>query len=307
MQDERPSEETLKQAGENAIIEHLTKHLHYGDDVVAGPGDDCAVIQQSEDRFQLLKTDSVIEQVHFLPNSDPEKIGWKAAARVVSDFAAMGGGQPQNALITLISPGDRRLDWARNIYRGLERCAQQFEFSIVGGETSQSPAEAPIAIITVAMSGEIENKRCVFRSGARIGDAIYVTGRLGGSISGKPLQFIPRLREAGWLTRQFSGAIHAMMDLSDGLAKDLPRLATASKVGFRIDRDQIPCNEHCTVEQALRDGEDYELLFTADPDANLETDWKNEFPDLPLTQIGRITDSSESENLTGGWDPFEKD
>lgn len=307
MQDERPTKGSLGEIGEDAIVEHLTSGLQLGPEVVVGPGDDCAVVKADKDHYQLLKTDSVIEQVHFLPDADPELVGWKAAARVVSDFAAMGGGQPEHALVTLIMPADRPLKWASELYIGIHRCAERFGFSVVGGETSRSPLDAPITTISVAMSGTIKTENCLLRSGAQVGDAIFVTGKLGGSISGKHLRFIPRIQEANWLTDHHGSSIHSMMDLSDGLAKDLPRLAKLSNVGFKIDRDQLPRNKHCTAEQALGDGEDYELLFTANSDVELQTDWERQFPDLPLTQVGTILPREDSDSLAGGWDPFAKD
>ena len=139
MQDELPGKKTLGEVGEDAIVDHLTKDLVHGADVVAGAGDDCAVIEATEGHYRLLKTDSVIEKVHFLPEAEPGLIGRKAAARVVSDFAAMGGGKPQHAMITLIAPTDRELGWVSAIYGGIERCAREFAFSIVGGETSRPP------------------------------------------------------------------------------------------------------------------------------------------------------------------------
>jgi len=259
---------------------------------LTGPGDDCAVVEHPAGRWGLLKTDCVIEGVHFLPEADPERVGWKAAARVVSDFAAMGGGQPEHALVTLLAPKDRAVTWAEGVYRGIRRCAERFGFGLAGGETSLSP----VTVISIAMTGSIKPERCVRRSAAQVGDAICVTGRLGGSIAGKHFDFVPRVEEARWLAA--NAEIHAMMDLSDGLAKDLPRLARASGVGFQVDAAALPLNEGCGAEQALRDGEDYELLFTL---PSVPENWPFE---IPLTRIGSIVPRAESESLEGGWDPF---
>ena len=127
------------------------------------------------------------------------------------------------------------------------------------------------------------------RGGGGAGDFLYVTGRLGGSLAGRHLDFIPRLAEARWLTEKFR--ICAMMDISDGLVADLPRLAKASGCGFEIAKEKIPRNRGCTVAQALGDGEDFELLFAVRPaDAQrLEAQWCTKFPRLPLTQIGVLT------------------
>ena len=156
--------------------------------------------------------------------------------------------------------------------------------------------------MNVALTGSVERTRCVLRSGARPGDVLYVTGRLGGSRAGKHLDFIPRLAEARWLVQNFR--LHAMMDLSDGLAADLPRLARASRCGFTLDESLIPITPGCTVQQALSDGEDFELLFTLAPRdaAGIETKWRRTFGKLPLTQIGRVTQHSTLPSTSSG--PF---
>ena len=122
-----------------------------------------------------------------------------------------------------------------------------------------------------------------------MGDALFVTGKLGGSIKRKHLNFIPRIAEARWLAANFR--IHAMMDLSDGLGADLPRLAAANRVGFEVEEKALPRNRGCSIAAAINDGEDYELLFALAPnDANsLQKKWRKKFPRLPLSCIGRFT------------------
>ena len=271
--------------GEDAVVAALTRGLPCGEDVRLGAGDDCAVIGGARDRmWQLLKTDCVVEDVHFLATEKPARIGWKALCRAVSDIAAMGGG-PRHALITIAVACDVKMAWLRGIYAGLRAAARRFGVSIVGGETSRSPGPA---FISIALTGEVERTRCVTRGGGKAGDVLFVTGRLGGSLAGKHLDFIPRIAEARWLTANFK--IRAMMDISDGLAADLPRLARASGCGFEICEETIPRNRGCTVAQALSDGEDFELLFAARPaDASrLEAQWRRKFPKLPLTKIGAL-------------------
>jgi len=124
---------------------------------------------------------------------------------------------------------------------------------------------------------------------------------LGGSINGKHLDFHPRLREATWLTKNFS--LTAMMDLSDGLAKDLPRLAKASGCGFTIEKESVPCSEDVSLQEALGDGEDYELLFTCEQGSKLLEKWTECFPGLRLTRIGELT-ADQEDSLVGGWDHF---
>ena len=272
--------------GEDAVVAAITRGLPLGGDVRCGAGDDCAVVGGPRDRvWQLLKTDCVVEGVHFLTEEKPARVGWKALCRAVSDVAAMGG-VPRHALITIAVARDVKLAWLRGLYAGLRKAARRFGVSIVGGETSRSPGPA---FVSVALTGEVERARCVTRSGGKAGDLLYVTGRLGGSLAAKHLDFVPRLAEARWLTEHFR--ICAMMDLSDGLAADLPRLAKASGCGFAISAESIPRNRGCTVAQALGDGEDFELLLAVRPHAaaRLEAGWRAQFPRLPLTQIGSLT------------------
>ena len=134
----------------------------------------------------------------------------------------------------------------------------------------------------------VEKNCWVSRGGGKTGDDIFVTGRLGGSLRGGHLNFVPRIEEARWLTRNFS--IHAMMDLSDGLGADLPRLARASRVDFDLDMEAVPRNRGCTAKQAFADGEDYELLFAiqSSKSARLQKRWRQKFPDLLLTRIGKL-------------------
>jgi thiamine-monophosphate kinase len=150
----------------------------------------------------------------------------------------------------------------------------------------------------------VERSRCVTRKGGRPGDLVYVTGTLGGSIGGKHLEFVPRVTEARWLTENFT--IHAMMDLSDGLGADLPRLARASKTGFEIFENQLPCSRGASTQEAISAGEDYELLFTLSPrdSETLEKSWRKKFPKLRLTRIGSLNSRASTLNLPRGHDHF---
>jgi thiamine-monophosphate kinase len=283
----------LSELGEDRLLAQLLPTFARNSSVVLGAGDDCAVVQgPGRDKLQLLKTDCIVEGIHFKAASSPALVGWKAMARPLSDFAAMSG-LPQFALITLIVPAERTLDWAKKIYRGLESAARAFNVSIVGGETSNIKGPA---VISVSLTGFVEKDRWVDRSGGKAKDDLFVTGRLGGSLRGRHLKFMPRIEEARWLTKHFS--IHAMMDLSDGLGADLPRLARASGVGFEVDENVLPRNRGCTVTQALNDGEDYELLFTVSPrdSPRLQKSWVRKFPHLLLTRIWRLNRKSEIGN-----------
>ncbi|MFN0125750.1 MAG: thiamine-phosphate kinase, partial [Verrucomicrobiales bacterium] len=280
---------TLREVGEDGLVARLTRGLPLGRDVVVGPGDDCAVLRVPGNRgvWQLLKTDVVVEGVHFTEDTPPAAVGWKAASRAVSDIAAMGG-RPTHAVVTAVAPGVTPASWMVAAYCGLVRCAKTYGFSLVGGETSGT-AVGGARLLNVAMLGEVERRHCVLRSGARVGNALFVTGKLGGSLaSGRHLRFRPRLAEAGWLVRNFRPT--ALMDLSDGLGRDLPRLAAASGVGWEIDTDLLPLHRGCSASHALMDGEDFELLFAMPSrrTTSLEAAWKQVFPEVPLTRIGTV-------------------
>lgn len=294
----------LRDLGEDALIARILRGFPGGDALQVGPGDDCAVVDPGKNRgpLRLLKTDAIVEGVHFLPDTPPEKVGWKAVARVLSDFAAMGG-KPEHLLVTVAVNPDRPVAWMDGLYRGIRRCLAKHGGILAGGETSRLPAGT---LISVAGEGSVDRKHLVLRSGGKPGDLVLVTGKLGGSITGKHLSFTPRLAEAAWLVRHLRPS--AMMDLSDGLAKDLPRLAQASRCSFDLDPDSLPLNPGCSPQQALGDGEDYELLLTI-PARRWKTTaaaaWKTAFPKLPLTPIGRLTDKSQKPTpLQGGWDHF---
>src|SRR3954447_1770286 len=245
----------LGDVGEDRLLAKIAPGLPTNRAVVAGVGDDCALTRfPGSDQLLVLKTDCVVEGVHFSAATDGTHIGWKAMARALSDFAAAAA-LPQFAMITLIAPATTALTRVRAIYRGLTNAAKRFDVAIVGGEMSATPG--PLSL-SVSITGVVEAERRIGRNGARIGDELFVTGRLGGSIRKKHLTFIPRITEARWLTTAFR--LHAMMDLSDGLGADLPRLARASGVAFEIDEAALPRTRGSSVEEAISGGEDYELL-----------------------------------------------
>ena len=193
----------------------------------------------------------------------------------------------------------------KDLYRGLRRAAQQFGISIVGGETSSTPG--PISI-SASVVGFVERDRWVSRRGGKVGDDLFVTGQLGGALKQKHLRFIPRIVESRWLTKNFS--IHAMMDLSDGLGADLPRLARASKVGFKVEMENLPLTRGVKADNAISEGEDYELLFAISRrDRNrLERKWQKKFPKLPVTRIGSLSGLSTTNHqlLRSGYVHFQQ-
>ena len=306
------------------LIQALTKELPAHESVFIGPGDDCAVLDLGiPDRYLLFKTDAVVEGIHFEPTTDPEKVGHKALGRCLSDVAAMGG-EPTAALITLALPRDFDVAWVQKLYQGIQRLGSRYDVAIAGGETTTNPNGR---LISVSLIGTVPKVRCVSRTGARPGDAIFVTGELGGSLGGKHLEFEPRINEGKWLATNFE--IHSMIDVSDGLAGDLRHLLRPVKLGAELLSEAIPISRAAKLQAregsarkppllaALSDGEDFELLFTvSSADAvRLLDAWKKQFPDLRLSCIGKIVDGSavklrDREGLRelklGGYTHFEK-
>lgn len=280
------------------LIDKLTRSLPTNKSVVTGCGDDCAVLDFGlPDKLLLFKTDAIVEGIHFNSSAPPERIGHKALARCLSDIAAMAG-TPTAALITVALPKSFDTGFVEAIYSGISELARKWDVAIVGGETTTNPE---CILISVALLGTVSRGKAVLRSGAEAGDALFVTGELGGSIAGRHLEFEPRLAEARWLAEHFS--IHAMIDLSDGLAGDLRHILKASHVGAELLMTAIPISRAAKLASraesaakapmlaALTDGEDFELLFTvAGKDAVPLLDaWKTQFPKLALTCIGKIT------------------
>ncbi len=298
--------ETLNDLSEDELVARLIRRLPVGPRVVAAAGDDCAAVRVPGRReLQLLKTDCLLEGVHFHRDHRAENVGWKALCRAISDIGACGG-KPDAALVTVAAPGDLAVDYLAGVYRGLARAARKFGVSLVGGETARSSGGV---FLSIALTGWVKPGRLVRRSGGRPGDVLFVTGRLGGSFGptgqGRHLTFTPRVAEGRWLAKNFP--LHAMMDLSDGLGADLPRLADASRRGYAIDLAAIPRHRGCGVEQAVGDGEDFELLLAiAEKDAAaLEKAWRAKFPRLALTRIGTLlADRSRRTPLTPGYSHF---
>lgn len=279
------------------LIAQLTAALPTNAAVVLGPGDDCAVLAGgSPDQQWLFKTDAVVEGIHFTRATSPEKIGRKALARGLSDIAAMAG-TPTAALVTLALPRDFDPALVQRIYAGLTELAHAHGVAIVGGETTTNPDRL---LLSIALLGQVPRDQAIRRAGAKVGDAIFVTGTLGGSISGHHLDFTPRLAEARWLAEHFRP--HAMLDVSDGLAGDLRHLLNASGVGAELLKSAIPISRAAkeiarrgdaakpAFVAALTDGEDFELLFTVASQhaVPLLDAWKVRFPDVKLSCIGKI-------------------
>lgn len=278
---------------EDALITRLARLAPGRADVATGIGDDCAVVRtgRREPFDLLLKSDPVIEGVHFTPDSPAEAVGHKALGRVLSDIAAMGG-EPLWFLVDLVAPATTPVARIEGIYRGLARLARRHKVALVGGDT----AKGKMLELHVFAAGRVPRGKAVLRSGARPGDRLYVTGVLGGSGLGRHLRFEPRLAEGTWLREH--GWATAMMDVSDGLATDLRRMMRASQAGAVLEADRIPVasaarrlrDRRSPLDHALADGEDFELLFAVPRRRAVafESAWKRQFT-LRCSRIGEVT------------------
>lgn len=277
--------------------------------VLVGPGDDCAVVAAGPGASAgagtsaiLLKTDQLIESRHFVPGTPIDLIARKAIARAISDIAAMAG-TPWATMAACALPRGFEQGRADELFEACSRWARHFGAPLVGGDIASFAREdAPLTLTITAVGLPHAGRGAVLRSGARAGDQVYVTGRIGGSFEketgmGRHLTFEPRVAEARWLADTL-GRLHAMMDVSDGLGIDAGRLAKASGVGIELTGVEGCLSEgggraRCEpsrrrsreeVLRALADGEDYELLFTVDPSVVLPAVVPGS--DTPLTRIG---------------------
>jgi len=259
-----------------------------------GIGDDCAVLPPSR-HAQLVTTDPVIHGRHFDDSVSARAAGAKLLKRNLSDIAAMGG-RPVSTVLSLALAPETDVGWLRLFYLGLAACARRYGVRVVGGDITQAPAGFFGAFLT--LHGKSNGPRVVTRQGARAGDRLYVTGALGGSRLGHHHRFSPRLAEGAWLARR--GEVRAMLDLSDGLAKDLDALTSAGLEAALVGTD-IPVSAaarrlsrrtgQTPLAHALGDGEDYELLIVVRPGRtreSFERDWRRRFPRVRLTCIGRF-------------------
>jgi thiamine-monophosphate kinase len=291
-------DQSVAARGESRLIAEIRRWL--GDASPAAPfgiGDDCAVIPPTR-RHQLVTTDPVIHGRHFDNTVPARAVGAKLLKRNLSDIAAMGG-RPVAAVVSLALAPETSVAWLRGFYLGLAATARKHRVKIVGGDITQGPREFFGAFLT--LHGESSGSRVITRTGARAGDNLFVTGRLGGSLLGHHYRFSPRLAEGAWLAGR--PEVRAMMDVSDGLAKDLDALTTGGLSAALLEpaipvspaaRQAAAKSGRSPLAHALGDGEDYELLIVvrsgADP-GRLARDWRKRFPAVPLSPIGSFVAS----------------
>ena len=270
-------------AGEFDFIQWLRQQHAPSDFVRVPQGDDLAVLKWPAEDLLLVGVDQVLDGVHFDSKIHPPKlIGRKVMNRNLSDCAAMAC-LPAAAVTTAALPRGVGVEYAKELYLGLREAADPFDCVIIGGDTGSWDGKL---VLTVTILGRSAGIQPVTRSGAKPGDGVYVTGPLGGSILGRHMTFEPRIELARRLAS--TGNVTAMIDLSDGLSRDIQHICQESGVGVVIDADAIPIHPDAVLvsrdgrsrlDHALNDGEDHELLLTGRFDGS----------NLPVTRIGRVT------------------
>ncbi len=264
-----------------------------------GIGDDTAVLNFRGKKKWLFTTDVLVDGVDFISGKTPPRlVGRKALAVNISDVAAMGG-EPSACLVSLGIPRRFNPRWIDLFYDGLIQLAQKYKIQCAGGDISRSRE----FFVSVALLGISQSGKIITRSDACRGDAIFVTGELGGSILRHHLLFEPRLEESRFLIRYFHPT--SMIDISDGLIQDLEHILELSRCGASMDVAFIPVSRDArrlakgnrvrALEHALTDGEDFELLFTV-PSREKEkllSAWKKRFPKVSLSVIGEMTSARQ--------------
>jgi thiamine-monophosphate kinase len=321
-----------RKENENNVVARIARKLaaRKSKALPVGLGDDAALWSPTRGYKTILTCDWFLEGSHFLRDKHPaDAVGWKCLARAVSDIAAMGG-KPRCYLLSLALPSALSGTWLREFLNGLARASRSLRCEPAGGDTTRHAS----VLINVTVLGEVHVHHLILRSGAKPGDAIYVSGTLGEAELG-----LRQLRSQRGMARSSNAALRkhfypeprlalgqclaerriatAMMDLSDGLSTDLPRLCAASGVGARIEATSLPLTSLATAREArllaLHGGDDYELLFTVSKRNAARL--PRAFRRLALTRIGEITrerkivveTNGRVEALRpGGWDPFRR-
>ena len=299
---------------EDSFLAQLFPQLQSNEQIVIGPGDDCAVYKvPNSDLLQVVAVDQVIANRHLLPETSAYDAGRKLLARNLSDIAAMGA-KPNYALISAAIAPDKNEKWLKDFHQGIIDLANKHSVLIIGGDLAQSDKGDTVASLTIL--GECTEDELCPRHGIQEGDLLCVTGELGNSfLSEHHLYFDARLEIGRWLGQ--NQIPNAMMDISDGLLKDVQRMMKGEKLRLILDLEKLPLRQGANIDSALTEGEDYELLFTVSKE-NLEPLKKNwDFKETALHIIGKFEASDQMEiqdqkarnllELKTGFDHFESE
>jgi len=278
--------------GEFGYIAWLRRVTPSGPAVLVGPGDDTAVLRAPRGSL-LVTTDMLLEGSCFrIEECGPFRVGRKAIAVNLSDIAAVAG-VPTAAVVSVGLPRVGGRELAEQLYLGMRDVADAFSVPLVGGDTNSW--DGPLTI-SVTLLGEATERGPVLRSGAKVGDWVLVTGPLGGSILGQHLDFTPRVREA--LRLHELADLHAMIDVSDGLALDLHHICEESHCGAVVFADAVPVSAAARelsafdgrppLDHALSDGEDFELAFTVSAADGERLMREQPVPGVAICRIGEI-------------------
>ncbi len=271
----------LRDLGEFNLIKRISARVKLSRKVANGIGDDAAVLRYTKDKYLLFTSDMLLEGAHFYRRAEASLVGKKCISSNISDIAAMGG-VPEFALVSLGVPPSLNVRYVEVLYKGMRDVAKRFGVDLVGGDTVASKK----IIVNIAVLGSVEKKQLVLRSNAKVGDAIFVTGNIGGASEGKHLNFTPRLKESRFLVKNFK--INSMIDVSDGLLADLGHILEASEVGAVVCEKSVPLSKNVrSFSAAVREGEDFELVFTLSQKAALKLEKTWPFR-TRLSRIGRI-------------------
>lgn len=276
---------------EFALLEHIYASAHNRDPrVLIGPGDDMGLVKTGG-AYLLAAVDQLIDGRHVRVASTPlDLVGRKAITRSLSDIAAMAG-EPLATLVAATLPPQFGSERANQLFDAMRATADQYRCPLIGGDIAIHRGDEHPMVCSVTVLAEPGPAGAIPRSGAQHGDLVYVTGALGGSLEanglGRHLTFEPRIELALELARQLGSRLHAMIDLSDGLGRDAAHIAKLSHVQMVIEAARIPCNAGCDWKQALSDGEDYELCFTAVPPV------PRQIGGVAIHQIGEVRGEGE--------------
>ena len=281
---------------EDVLLAHIHDTVPGAAHVLVGPGDDMALIRVGGGELLAAK-DLLVEGRHFLPSASMAQIGRKAVTRNISDVAAMAA-RPVAILAACVLPRSITQAQAQELVDAISQTAAHFGAPLIGGDTCVHVGNGPLTISVTVLAQPLDGVKPILRGGAQAGDQLFVTGALGGSLAkdggGHHFIFTPRLAESHALAKLLGTNLHAMMDLSDGLARDGSRFAQASALQAVIIAEQLPCTPACVNahtqanawQGALGDGEDYELLFAVAAGVQMpSTIGAN---NTPITRIGSL-------------------